>query len=304
MDQFGRGLDTQILQTFLNHVFSQIGEYSDEHLMKLLDAIHPHLTCDYIHDNNRNAIGNALENINPKIDPTNIPLYSSYKSCVAKLPKKHIERLTSPSLWWEVTDQKLYRAAILRCHVASEDPESVALPWLNDLIDSAATLSGDRSHFVNVISETIIARSESEETTAWFLSLLGRLREYLKDSNSLDSNLIKTHEHYQRISFYTDILVMGLIIWSGIWAINSLEKLSTSPVIRDSLLPTALMSLHGRLDWSGVLPQFLNWYLSCFDLLQAVLSSRYKMAKPLQLLASLSPTLNQTQWNKIVSILV
>lgn len=113
MDYLGRGIRPATLQPFISFT---LGRYLTDsaQLKLLLDAVQPVLTSDFIHDTNRNALGNAIENLNEKIDPTDHVLYNSYKTCVADLPSKHIERLTSPSLWWEVTDERLYRAAVLR----------------------------------------------------------------------------------------------------------------------------------------------------------------------------------------------
>lgn len=301
LDQLGRGLNTQILQAFLAHVFAEALEDS-EHLTRLLEALQPHLTCDYVHDTNRNVMSNAVENLNEKIEPSNEKVYKAYKACVADLPQKHIERLTSPSLWWEVTDEKLYRAAVLRCHVAARDPEATALPWLNDLVDSAAGLPGDRSHFLLVMAETLTARSEAEESSAWLLSLLGRLREHLKRQPG--DNLVLAHEHQQRITFYVDILVLGLMVWSGIWAACPLPKLTSSPQTRDSFLTTALISLNGRPDWSHALPQLLTWFVSSLPLLQPYVGARYHLKPSILLLAALSPNLSQSMWNKVVTMII
>ncbi|XP_045617466.1 focadhesin-like [Procambarus clarkii] len=301
LDHLGRGLPPTVLQPFLSYVFNQ--HLSDTvHMKALLEALKPNLTADFIFDTNRNVLSNAIENLNEHIDPSNEVLYVSYKACVADLPQKHIERLTSPSLWWEVTDERLYRAAVLRCHVAEKDPEELALPWLNDLVDSAASLPGDRSHLLRVMSNTLIVRCRVKESSAWFLQLLGRLRDHLKKKPG--DNLVAVHEQQQRVTFYLDLVVMGLLVWSDLWATNQMEVLAETPALRDRLLLPSLVTLSGQSEWKQTLNQLLNWLVSCHSLMGEHVNSRYHLSSPTLLLATLNPNLTQIMWNKVIALLI
>ncbi|MCL4117699.1 UNVERIFIED_CONTAM: hypothetical protein GTU68_041816 [Idotea baltica] len=151
------------------------------------------------------------------------------------------------------------------------------------------------------MADTLVARSEADESSAWLLSLLGRLREHLKKTPG--DNLVMAREHQLRIIFYMDILVLGLMIWSGVWATCSMSKLTSSHLTRDSLLTAALVSLNGRPDWAHALPQLLNWFVSSLALLQPYVAGRYKLKPPMLLLASLSSNLSQSMWNKVVTMI-
>uniref|UniRef100_A0A0P4VWJ2 Uncharacterized protein n=1 Tax=Scylla olivacea TaxID=85551 RepID=A0A0P4VWJ2_SCYOL len=301
LEHIGRGLPPTVLQPFLANVFKQ-HQGDAAHMKALLQALRPNLTADFIFDTNRNVLSNAVEGLNEHMDPTDENLYSAYKACVADLPQKHIERLTSPSLWWEVTDERLYRAAVLRCHVAERDAEELALPWLNDLVDSAATLPGDRSHLLRVMSTTLVTRCQVGEATTWFLQLLGRLQEHMKKRRGDD--LVAAHEQRQLVTFYLDLLVMSLVVWSGLWATNSMEVLADSPPLRDRLLLPSLVTLSGQPEWKKTLTQLLSWLVSCYSLLSQHSTIYYHLSSPILLLATLNPTLTQTMWNKIIAILV
>ena len=301
LDHLGRGLPPTVIQPFLANVFKQ--HRTDPHHMKaLLDALRPNLTADFIFDTNRNVLSNAVEGLNEHMDPNDEELYHSYKACVADLSQKHIERLTSPSLWWEVTDDKLYRAAVLRCHVAERDSEELALPWLNDLVDSAATLPGDRSHLLRVMSSTLVTRCQAVEATTWFLQLLGRLQEHMKKRRGDD--LVAAHEQRQLVIFYLDLLVMSLVVWSGLWATNSMEVLADTPPLRDRLLLPSLVTLSGQPEWKKTLTQLLSWLVSCYSLLSQHTKLHYHLSSPILLLATLNPNLTQAMWNKIIALLV
>ncbi|KAK7082986.1 hypothetical protein SK128_010214 [Halocaridina rubra] len=301
LEHLGRGLPPTVLQPFLAYIFT-LRLTDTLHMKALLEALKPNLTADFIFDTNRNVLSNAVENLNDRIDPTDTVLYTAYKACVADLSQKHIERLTSPSLWWEVTDERLYRAAVLRCHVAEQDPAELALPWLNDLIDSAASLPGDRSHLLKVMSNTLVVRCQVKESTVWFLQLLGRLRDHLKKSPS--DNLVAAHEQQQKITFYLDLLVMSLVVWSGLWATNAMEVLTEKPTLRDRLLLPSLVTLSSQPAWTKTLNQLLNWLVSCHKLMRDNVSSRYDLSSPTLLLATLNPNLTQLMWNKVIALLV
>ncbi|CAL4104921.1 unnamed protein product [Meganyctiphanes norvegica] len=172
LDHLGRGLPPTTLQPFLAYILN-LHISDDEHLIALLNSIKPNLTADFIHDTNRNILSNAIEGLNEQMDPMNTNVYAAYKECVADLPLKHIERLTSPSLWWEVTDDRLYRAAVLRCHVAENDPEETALPWLNDIVDSAASLPGNKSKVLQFVVKVNDHKQLTQESTNWLLQLMG-----------------------------------------------------------------------------------------------------------------------------------
>lgn len=301
LDHLGRGLPPTVLQPFLAHIFKQ-HQGDTKHMKALLEALRPNLTADFIFDTNRNVLSNAVESLNDHMDPNNEELYGGYKACVADLPQKHIERLTSPSLWWEVTDEKLYRAAVLRCHVAERDPEELALPWLNDLVDSAATLPGDRSHLLRVMSTTLVTRCQVKEATTWFLQLLGRLQEHMKKRRGDD--LVAAHEQRQLVTFYLDLLVMSLVVWSGLWATNSMEVLADTPPLRDRLLLPSLVTLSGQPEWRNTLMQLLSWLVSCYTMLTQHSSLHYHLASPILLLATLNPSLTQSMWNKVIALFV
>lgn len=301
LDHLGRGLPPTTLQPFLAYIFN-LHISDDDHLIALLNAIKPNLTADFIHDTNRNILSNAIEGLSEKMDPMNTNVYAAYKECVADLPLKHIERLTSPSLWWEVTDDRLYRAAVLRCHVAENDPEETALPWLNDIVDSAASLPGDRSHLLHVMATTLITRHHIKESTNWLLQLMGRLRDYLKKKP--EENLVAIHEQQQRIAFYMDLLVMGLLVWSGMWATNSMDNLSETAVLRDRLFVTSIITLFAQDTWAKTLSQLLNWLVSSHNLLGTFSAHRYDLRSPILTLAKLHPQLSQSMWNKVVAALL
>lgn len=62
-----------------------------------------------------------------------------FLSCAACLPVSNIERMTSPSLMWEVTSAHLQKSAKLRAYMASLPDATNPLVWFNEPIESAIT---------------------------------------------------------------------------------------------------------------------------------------------------------------------
>ena len=299
LDYLGRGIPPATLGPFIGYTLNKYLK-DKQQLNLMLKAIKPVLTSSFIHDANRNSIGNAVEGLNDKIDPSDAELYGTYKSCVADLPAKHIERLTSPSLWWEVTDEKLFKAAVLRCHVAKDDPEEMALPWLNDIVDSAASMPGDRNLIMQQLATTLTKRCIDKETSAWFLQLLSQLLTQAK--KKVADNMVANLEHNQRIIFYLDLLVLSLVIWSEVYVKYGLYEVVNNLTLLNDLLPSAVTALAERSAWASTLPQFMNFIVSSYDSIDSVVSGRYNLPLVTLLLASFCRDVNQLMWNKVAAL--
>ena len=68
-------------------------------------------------------------------------------------------------------------------------------------------------------------RNADEEACTWFLQLLTRL---LEESKKVvpPSSLVARHEHSQRIVFYTDLVLLCLVVWANGHGTHGVEKLS------------------------------------------------------------------------------
>jgi len=60
-----------------------------------------------------------------------------YVDCVTELTSKYLERMSSPSVWWEVTPHKLRKAVGIRGALARKADGGVPLVWMNECIDAA-----------------------------------------------------------------------------------------------------------------------------------------------------------------------
>lgn len=60
-----------------------------------------------------------------------------YVDCVTELTSKYLERMSSPSVWWEVTPHKLRKSVGIRGALARKADGGVPLVWMNECIDAA-----------------------------------------------------------------------------------------------------------------------------------------------------------------------
>lgn len=84
---------------------------------------------------NSTLLSTILEELLDKIDLTCDQFYS-YFAAALELPMKHLERMTSPKVWWETIPGKLKNAIAIRAELVLKKHSSEAsLTWLNEIID-------------------------------------------------------------------------------------------------------------------------------------------------------------------------
>ena len=71
--------------------------------------------------------------------PFQSEVFSAFLECISELPTSHLERLSSPSLWWSVEKAKLVVAAAVRSHMSCLGEGEQPMVWMNDIIDAAGT---------------------------------------------------------------------------------------------------------------------------------------------------------------------
>ena len=59
-------------------------------------------------------VAQAVETIHDEVPTDNDEIFNEHLSTASLLPVSAIERLSSPSVWWEVTPNKVFKAAGLR----------------------------------------------------------------------------------------------------------------------------------------------------------------------------------------------
>lgn len=130
------------LETSLNYVVNE-NLFKDEKLIDLFNRIMSSyivaLKSDAIQVGNRTLLSNMLGQILERADLTS-ERFEKYVAAVTELSVKDIERMTSPSIWWEVTPEKLKNAITIRTSLVFRIDAGTSLIWLlNELIDVVAS---------------------------------------------------------------------------------------------------------------------------------------------------------------------
>lgn len=136
----------QFLETSLDYTIEKIS-FNDEKSTDLFNCIVSSyataLKSNVILVGNRTLLTSMLEEIFEKLDLTS-KYFEEYFTAIMELLDKDIERMTSPSIWFEVTPKKLKNAITVRTEIAFREFNSITLfnspiTWLNEPINMAAS---------------------------------------------------------------------------------------------------------------------------------------------------------------------
>lgn len=130
------------LETTLEYVIKKI-TVDDENSINLFQHIMSSyartLQNQQVHDSNSTLFATILEKLLDKIDLT-CNHFGSYFVAALELSPKHLERMTSPKVWWEITLGKLMNAIAIRVEMALKERSEFPLSWLNEIIDTTISL--------------------------------------------------------------------------------------------------------------------------------------------------------------------
>eukprot|EP00092_Neocalanus_flemingeri_P036633 GFUD01039886.1.p1 GENE.GFUD01039886.1~~GFUD01039886.1.p1 ORF type:complete len:1196 (+),score=396.15 GFUD01039886.1:57-3644(+) len=184
----------QILTTWLNKSLQsglQSAIHSDNttDLAVMFNKMKEALEEQAVPDANQLVLSQALESLHDMIPADQEHLYDKYLDAATRLPLKNIERMSSPTVWWEVTPAKLYRAASLRTALATSDNTDTPLAWLNEILEVASKQAGDYTFiFRNILTVMTKCRATSKQlNTSWLLELMGQISALLRKAGPLQS---------------------------------------------------------------------------------------------------------------------
>ncbi|KAK7868003.1 hypothetical protein R5R35_010177 [Gryllus longicercus] len=225
---------------------------NEKFLKQLLSYVKCTLKKEDIHDSNRTQLSLIVESLLEKFD-IDSPLFGSYVDCVVELHTKYIERMSSPSVWWEVTPEKLRLAMGIRTAMACRADTEIPLVWLNECIDATINMTGEHTSVLKSIASVMLSCRGNESNCPWTLELMGRIQLVV---NKNESN------NQQTIVFLCDVFILTVIILSGYDCLNaSLEGIATTREIRLRLFPQALSTLLTYEKWNKITTQMIEWLL-------------------------------------------
>lgn len=243
-----------VLEKTLNYTLEKALMGNDETIdifKRIMECYKEALKDETIHDANRTLLSIILEGLLDRIEVDN-KLFKSYVDTVVELSSKHIERMTSPSVWWEITAQRLQKAILVRAELTLKKDVDLPLAWMNEVIDASITMPGEHV-FVLKTMLYVQQKMRSESSTAkWTLELMGRIQAVLADASLEDND--------QKAMFLCDVLFVSTICLSGSdCLLTNNESLALSRDLRVSLFPQGIVDLVRNENWRSIVTQIMEW---------------------------------------------
>ncbi|XP_003707265.2 focadhesin [Megachile rotundata] len=201
------------------------------------------------YDANSTLISTLLEKLLDKIDLTRNH-FEPYFAAALELSITHLERMTSPKVWWEVTGSKLKNAIAIRAELALNKNSESPLTWLNEIIDDVASLPSIQTYFLEIMQKVQAKMRFRKSSINWVIDFMTQIQELL----------IESQNHSDKVQFYCDILFVSVASLSGINdMLMKRDLLISSRNERLELFPHALAVLLHKQDWKNAVPQIMEW---------------------------------------------
>ncbi|XP_021931343.1 focadhesin isoform X2 [Zootermopsis nevadensis] len=194
LDDLCKGVPPNSLRPFIEKSLNLAIEVSQVHegdeqktmLKELLSQIKTTLKKDDIHDANRTVLSILVEELLQKFDANN-KFFDAYVDCVTELTSKYLERMSSPSSWWEVTPDKLRQSLGIRSALARKADSEVPLVWLNECIDATLNLVAEHTSVLQCMASVLSCVREHETNCRWLMELLGRIQNVINKKTDSDN---------------------------------------------------------------------------------------------------------------------
>ncbi|XP_061384028.1 focadhesin isoform X2 [Danaus plexippus] len=233
------------LERCLSDSFSRVRvKGQEETFIKQLNYIKECLDCDKIHDANRTLLSQLVESYFTVIDEDHVA-WSAYLAACSSLVVSSVERMSSPSSWWEVSGALLRKASVLRARLAAN-----RLVWINEIVDTAAGHVTEQEFTLRCFLPALQATDvDATNTREWFLQLMARTQVAFKE----------TEEESARL-YLCDVFFLSVVVFSGLWTLEADgEALVADRDARLGLAPAALGLLVDRDGWTDYTAQLLEW---------------------------------------------
>ena len=282
---------TKSLQTGLHAVDS--GQGSAE-LVTMLQHIRAALQCEDVSEASVQGLSGCVESLHEDVSTKHAQVYQEYLLTAAQLPVTSIERLSSPSLWWEVTESKLFRAAGLRSCLALTGSTDTPLTWLNEILEAASKQTGDHTYLLRHLL-AVLTKLRTPETVhlvrSWLLELMGQISSLLRLGRSTAGALM----------FLLDVFYLTVVVLAETdTLVPDRDMISLSRGLRLDLLGVSVARLCRH--QGSMAGQLADW---CSSLLRSDLVTsphRESIQAALRVFRDAANWPEATLWGKLVMI--
>ncbi|KZC06418.1 PREDICTED: focadhesin [Dufourea novaeangliae] len=281
------------LKTTLKYVLQKMN-FNNEHFINLFGSIMSAyartLRSQDMSDKNFTLLSILLEKLFYRVDLT-CERFKPYITAVLELSTKHLEKVTSPRTWLEITINELKNAIVIRAEfIIKKCPES-PLTWLNELIDETASIPSVQVYLLETIQRIHREMQFVKSITNWIVDFMTQIQGLLLESSQDNSN---------KVQFYCSVLFVSIISVSGIdCTLMKQDSLATSTNVRVELFPHAISILSDRQDWKHVIPQIMEWLN---NMRTSTIPSMYKLIFHRSLISVRHNSYYKEVWSKYLSI--
>ncbi|XP_054010587.1 focadhesin isoform X1 [Hylaeus anthracinus] len=248
------------------------------------------LNNEEVHHGIATLLSNLLETLLDKIDLTRNRFKSSFIA-VLKLPKNHLEKITSPKVWWDVTHNKLKNAIAIRAELALEKRFESLLMWLNEFIDDPVFIPSIQTYFLETIQRVLTELQFEKFTADWIVDFMTQIQGLLVES---------LQDHSTKIQFYCRVLFVSVVSLSGIdCMLMKQDLIITSQNVQAQLFPQALAILSDRHHWKHAVPQIMEWLN---DMRISTIFNTYKCTFHRSLICLRHNPYYKSVWTKYLSV--
>ncbi|XP_043218348.1 focadhesin-like [Amphibalanus amphitrite] len=253
LGMIGRGVPPAVLMPFVQHHLSTTLGTASSDACRVLAALRTALKDERLHEANRATIGHVMEAMADDINPEQTEVFTAFLEGISELPTSHLERLSSPSLWWSVEKAKLVVAAAVRSHMSCLGEGDSPMVWMNDIIDAAGS-AGLGADVEVEVCRALAGCCGHASAPDWLLELLFRLRAV--QTGRVDCDTAKPG---QVLGWLADVLACAVLLWSPLTLTSSPTSLASSASARTRLFPAAARLLLRQPRWRPVLKQVYGW---------------------------------------------
>lgn len=157
-------------------------------------------------------------------------MFETFLPCILNASTIHIDRLSSPSLWWNESEDKFEKGIKLRCALAIKNTEN-PFACLTECINAAATMNSVQIVTLNKLSQVFRHHFNHAATVDWIFKFLGGIQE----------KIIVQDKNLKEIVFLYDVLLIAIIIFSNLDVLYSpVEMICLDKDVRLDIFPNAL----------------------------------------------------------------
>jgi len=282
---------TKSLQTGL-HAAVQ-GESTEEFVL-MLQCVRAALQSDKAGEVGQLMLAQAIETIHDDVPTDNNGVYEEYLSTASLLPVSAIERLSSPSVWWEVTPAKVFKAAGLRSSLALTDATDTPLTWLNEIIDVVSKQSGDHSYLLRQITK-ILFKYRREDTRhlvkTWMLELMGQIASLMRTGGEVTTSVM----------FLMDVFTLTIILLTETESLVPVrEDICMSRGLRLRMLPVSVSRVcQNHTNMSG---QLADWTSQLYKNKNVTSPLKESLGASIKVFKDSGNWKEATMWGKLVMI--